>query len=154
MKFELMDKIRVKKCENSFDGRLRRTEDFVAVYFKDSVRLRDRACVIPRENVQLILESPKLKLRLSQNGLKLKVKILEQDDSLRGKLYISTVLNGKNYDLASSIYPAFCGVTMLRIKGIRRAKDNYKISYDYPTQEDLDNFVEALRIMMKSEKLK
>ena len=102
-----------------------------------------------REALQLILESPKLKLRLSQNGLKLNIKILEQDESLRGKLRIE---HGA-YWLRSEGYPNLYYGEKLYIIGINILHDNNKISYTYNSQEELDNFVEALRIMMKDERL-
>ena len=97
------------------------------------------------QTLDLILTSPKLTLKLSQRGLKLKVKILEQDESLRGNLDINS--------LFSESFPEFDG-RYLFVRGIDKDRDNDKLSHTYQSQEELDSFVEALRIMMKSEELR
>ena len=107
------------------------------------------------QTLDLILTSPKLTLKLSQRGLKLKVKILEQDESLRGNLDI----NEGKYSLFSESFPEFDG-RYLFVRGIDKDRDNDKLSHTYQSQADLDSFVEALRVMMedfalaKSEKLR
>ena len=101
------------------------------------------------EIFQLILESPKLKLRLSQKGLKLKIKILEQDESLINNLNIEC---GKCF-LISEYSPELYNGCMLFIKGDYENSNNNKTSYEYESQEKLDEFILALRVMMKDERL-
>ena len=134
MKFKIGDKVRTKSVKQmrklgydlhkSWCG----VEDVVS-FVDDNIDLEENGSY-KVDQLQLILESPKLKLRLSQSGLKLKVKILEQDESLR-----------------------YIGKTLF-IKGKDYGYDKNKISYEFNSQEELDEFVEALRVMMGSEVLK
>ena len=79
MKFKVGDLVRIKKSAGVNGGSIRTIRTIV----DDQITTEEMIGQIDISWLQLILSSPKLKLRLSQNGLKLKVKILEQDESLR-----------------------------------------------------------------------
>jgi hypothetical protein len=154
MIFEKGDKVRVKRknnCIGNYTNSIYKKE----YIFKDVNHIEDDGGVYVWENLedlQLILESPKLTLKLSQSGLKLKVKILHQDDSLRGS---GTISSYNLYAIISNLLPKINNKPkQLSILGLNRDYDNDKISYTYRSQEELDSFVSALRIMMKDDKLK
>ena len=155
MKFKVGDKVRTKSQKQmiklGYDTHKSwyKLEDVVWLV-GDSVDLYENGNY-KVDQLQLILESPKLTLRLSQSGLKLKVKILEQDNDLR---YIGEIVRHNKYSIISDNEPEiFIGKTLF-IKGKNYGYDKNKISYEFNSQEELDEFVEALRVMMMSEVLK
>ena len=154
MRFETGDKVRVKSKKSCIGSYVDHTYKRYFT-FKDINHIENDKGIFVWENsedLQLMLESPKLKLRLSQKGLKLKVKILEQNDNLRNNLELYTHINGAKYYLCSVSYP-YLHPRALKLRGFDDSKDNNKISYKYESQEKLDEFVSALRVMMKDEKL-
>ena len=98
MKFKVGDLVRIKKSAGVNGGSIRTIRTIV----DDQITTEEVIGQIDISQLQLILSSPKLKLRLSQNGLKLKVKILEQDESLRN---IGAIAKLKNYDIYSNCHP-------------------------------------------------
>ena len=154
MKFETGDIVRVKSKKSCIGNYVDHTYKRYFT-FKDVNHIENDKGIFVFENsedLQLILELPKLKLRLSQRGLKLKVKILEQNENLRGNLELSTHINGIKYYLCSVSYPELYH-NVLKLNGSDNNRDNNKISYEYKSQEELDEFVSALRVMMKDERL-
>ena len=152
MRFETRDKVRVKILTTS--GYKYKYEDVIMSTSEDGRFCLSKFISIPSEtiksrDIQLMLESPKLKLRLSQKGLKLKIKILEQDESLINNLNIEC---GKCF-LISEYSPELYNGCMLFIKGDYENSNNNKTSYEYESQEKLDEFILALRVMMKDERL-
>ena len=162
MKFEKGDKVRVKSWKIIKKG-FKEDEDFFPS--EDNYESIKEMCKkefkiykpdeygvsFTSEDLQLILESPKLSLRLSQKGLTLKVKILHQDESLFGNLE----LDYDKYMINSCSHPRIYDGMALYLKGREfSGKNKDEISYTYSSQTELDNFVSALRIMMKDDKLK
>ena len=85
MKFEVNDKVRVKKSKaleklygNPSHECWSTCEDIVTDVVGDSEVRCVKSGIWLNSSLQLILESPKLSLRLSQKDLTLKVKILHQ----------------------------------------------------------------------------
>lgn len=147
MKFEKGDKVRVKKSAGSRGGKIYTIKSISDDGF---VNLGDRMDSIADGWLQLILESHKLSLRLSQKELTLKVKIIHQDESLRGTGII--VETPQEFAIISGRFPDLQG-EQLYIKGNCNEYDNDKIACIYNAQQELDNFVSALRVMMKDDKL-
>jgi hypothetical protein len=152
MKFEKGDKVRVKKSAGIYGGKI---YTVLNVLDDGYISVEDKIEDGMGEGwLQLILESPKLSLRLSQKDLTLKVKILHQDDSLRDAGLIAKC-NG--HEIYSNCYPEielWGNNIILYIKGDEKESDNRKINYNFYSQQELDLFVSALRVMMKDDKLK
>ncbi len=167
MIFEKGDKVRVKSWKIIKKG-FKEDEDFFhsednyesikemckkefKIYKPDEYGVMIHGVSFTSEDLQLILESPKLSLRLSQKGLTLKVKILHQDESLFNNLKICD----HNYVVCSRSHPVLNDGVELYLKGAEyMGKNTDKISYTYSSQSELDSFVSTLRIMMKDDKLK
>ena len=155
MKFEKGDKVRIKKSKaleklygNHSHECWSTCKDIIMDVDVSEVRCA-KSGVWVNGALQLILESPKLTLRLSQSGLKLKIKILHQDESLRDNLEIDY----EKYCLISDAFPELIDGIVICVKGSSYDCDNYKISYTYSSQSELDSFVSVLRVMMKDDVL-
>lgn len=124
MIFEKGDKARVKKSAGTNGGKIYTIK---SISDDGYVNVDEKVDSIGDGWLQLILESPKLTLRLFQHGLKLKIKILHQDGSLRGSLY----LNYKEFSMMSDCGCDFVDGVRLYIKGSDSVYDTNKISYTY-----------------------
>ena len=138
MKFEINDKVRIKKSKaleklygNPSHECWSACEDIIMDADGSEVRCA-KSGVWVNGALQLILESPKLSLRLSQKGLTLKVKILHQDESLRCE---EEITSHEDYTLESCNCPELSGYTLF-IRG--EDTDNVSPKYKFNTQTKLE----------------
>lgn len=65
---------------------------------------------------------------------------------------VGVIVEHKNFAIGSGDFP-YLSIYTLHLKGNERKYDDDKIIRGFTDQEELDNFVSALRIMMKDDKL-
>ena len=129
------DKIRCKseeKCKGTY------CEE---IYGREHVYVKNSAW--KKEDLQLILESPKLKLRLSQKEQTLKIKVIKKDKNL--------ILNNVKIGV-KELDKIWTNTTNNRIKTMIDSGDK-KVTL-LSSQENIDDLIMVIRAVIKLEALK